>query len=207
MSRIRILCVDDHPMVLEGIATMIGRQLDLQLVATAESGEAAVEIFRRHKPDVTIMDLQLPGISGLEAIRRIRTEDAQAKIIVLTMFNGDEDIYRALSAGATTYLLKDVHSSELLHTIRDVHAGRTSLPPKVASLLAVHDDHPPLTPREVEVVRLLARGFRNKDIANSLRITEQTAKVHVKNILAKLNVMDRSAAISTALRRGIIHLE
>jgi DNA-binding NarL/FixJ family response regulator len=194
-------------MVLEGIATIIGRQLDLQLVATAASGEGAVEAFRHHKPDVTIMDLQLPGVSGLEAIRRIRGEDAQAKIIVLTMFRGDEDIYRALSAGATTYLLKDVHSSELLHTIREVYAGRTILPSNVASLLAAHDDHAPLTPREIEVIRLLARGLRNKDIAISLRITEQTAKVHVKNILAKLHVMDRSAAISTALRRGIIHLE
>jgi DNA-binding NarL/FixJ family response regulator len=207
MSTIRILCVDDHPMILEGIATMIDRQPDMSLAATALSGEQAVALFRQHRPDVTLMDLQLTGMSGLDAIVTIRAEDPDARIIVLTTFQGNEDIHRALNAGAATYLLKDVRSHELLDMIREVHAGRRPLPPNVASLLEARGAHPLLTSREVEVVALLAKGLRNKEIAGVLGISEQTTKVHVKNILAKFNVSDRSAAINIALRRGIVHVD
>jgi two-component system NarL family response regulator len=178
----------------------------MEVVASATSGEEAVELFARHDPDVTLMDLQLPTMSGLEAIQTICRERAGARIVVLTMYQGDEDIYRALEAGAAAYVLKDALSDDLVCVIREVHTGKRPIPSDIAATLATRREHPALTPREVEVVRHVAEGLRNKEIAFALGITEQTAKVHVKNILAKLNVNDRTAIIPIALRRGIIHI-
>jgi two-component system NarL family response regulator len=206
-QRIRVFCVDDHRVMLEGLALLIGRQPDMEVVGSATQGEQAVTDYGTIKPDVTLMDLQLPGVSGLDAIRQIRRADPQARIVVLTMYQGDEDIYRALEAGAATYLLKDSLSEDLVRVIREVHIGGRPLAPDVEALLAGRRKQPPLTPREVDVVRLIAEGMRNKEIAVTLGISEQTAKVHVKNILAKLSVSDRAAVIPVALRRGIIHLQ
>lgn len=205
-SRIRVLCVDDHRVMLDGLALLIGRQSDMEVVASATSGEQAVDLFASRRPDVTLMDLQLPTMSGLEAIGHIRRADPDARIVVLTMYQGDEDIYRALEAGAAAYLLKDTLAEHLVHVIREVHAGQRSIPPDVAAALATRKAHPSLTPREIEVVQLIAQGMRNKEIAVALGISEQTAKVHVKNILAKLSLSDRSAVIAVAVRRGIIHI-
>jgi DNA-binding NarL/FixJ family response regulator len=205
--RIRVLCVDDHRMVLEGIVMMIDRQADMEVVGSTVSGREAIEMFRRCQPDVTVMDLQMPDTNGLDAIRVILNEYPSARIMVLTMYQGDEDIYRALQAGAATYLLKDALSHELVRMVREVHAGRRPLPPNVASLLAARAAYPPLTSREVEVMELLAKGMRNKEIAYELGITEKTAAVHVKNILAKFDVHDRAAAINVAIHRGIVHIQ
>jgi two-component system NarL family response regulator len=204
--RIRLLCVDDHRVMLDGLALLIGRQPHMEVVASATSGEQAVDLFRRHQPDVTLMDLQLPTMSGLEAIGAIRRIDPNARIVVLTMYQGDEDIYRALEAGAAAYLLKDTLAEDLVRVIREVHSGSRPIPPDVAAALAARRSQPSLTPREIGVVQLIAEGMRNKEIAVALGISEQTAKVHVKNILAKLNVSDRSAVIAVAVRRGIIHI-
>lgn len=206
MATIRVLCVDDHPAVLEGITAMINREPDMTVVASTTSGTGAVESFRKHRPDVTVMDLQMPDMSGLDAIRAIRREHASAAIVVLTMYQGDEDIYQALQAGATTYLLKDALSHELVRMVREVNAGLRPLPPNVASLLAARAAYSPLTSRETEVIELLAKGMRNKEIAYELGITEKTARVHVKNILSKLDVHDRAAAINVAIHRGIVHI-
>ena len=206
-QRIRVFCVDDHRVMLEGLALLIGRQADMEVVGSATNGEQAIDLVARMKPDVTLMDLQLPGVSGLDAIRKIRQADPHARIVVLTMYQGDEDIYRALEAGAATYLLKDALSEDLVRVIREVHTGGRPLTADVEAALAGRRKQPPLTPREVEVVRLIAEGMRNKEIAVTLGISEQTAKVHVKNILAKLGVSDRAAVIPVALRRGIIHLQ
>ena len=206
-ERIRVFCVDDHRVMLDGLALLIGRQPDMEVVGSATHGEQAVDDVSRVKPDVTLMDLQLPGVSGLDAIRQIRRADPVARIVVLTMYQGDEDIYRALEAGAATYLLKDSLSEDLVRVIREVHTGGRPVMPDVEAALAGRRKQPPLTPREVDVVRLIAEGMRNKEIAVTLGISEQTAKVHVKNILAKLSVSDRSAVIPVALRRGIIHLQ
>jgi DNA-binding NarL/FixJ family response regulator len=205
-SRIRVLCVDDHRVMLDGLSLLLGRERDMQVIASAISGEEAVELFARHRPDVTLMDLQLGTMSGLDAIRQIRCRTSDARIVVLTMYQGDEDVWRALEAGAATYLLKDTLSEDLVQVIRDVHAGRRPLPSAVAAALASRMVQSPLTPKEVDVVRLLALGMRNKEIAAALAITEHTAKVHVKNILGKLAVNDRAAVTAVALRRGIIHL-
>jgi DNA-binding NarL/FixJ family response regulator len=205
--RIRVFCVDDHRVMLDGLALLIGRQPDMEVVGSATHGEQAVDSVARMKPDVTLMDLQLPGVSGLDAIRQIRKANPDARIVVLTMYQGDEDIYRALEAGAATYLLKDALSEDLVRVIREVHTGGRPLTADVEAALAGRRKQPPLTPREVEVVRLIAEGMRNKEIAVTLGISEQTAKVHVKNILAKLGVSDRAAVIPVALRRGIIHLQ
>jgi two-component system NarL family response regulator len=205
-ERIRVLCVDDHRVMLDGLALLIGRQPDMEVIAAATNGERAVELFASLLPDVTLMDLQLPTMSGLEAIGAIRKSHSDARIVVLTMYQGDEDIYRALEAGAAAYLLKDTLAEDLVNVIRDVHTGHKSIPPDVAAALAARKAQPALTPREVEVVHLIAQGLRNKEIAVTLGISEQTAKVHVKNILAKLNVSDRSAVIAVAVRRGIIHI-
>ena len=204
--RIRVLCVDDHRVMLDGLALLIGRQPDMEVVASATSGEQAVELYDYHQPDVTLMDLQLPTMSGLEAIGEIRRAHPMARIVVLTMYQGDEDIYRALEAGAAAYLLKDMLSEDLVRVIREVHTGNRPIPPDVAAALAARLAQPSLTPREIGVVHLIAEGMRNKEIAVALGISEQTAKVHVKNILAKLNVSDRSAVIAVAVRRGIIHI-
>ena len=192
--------------MLDGLSLLIGRQPDMEVVASATSGEDAVALFARHVPDVTLMDLQLPTMSGLEAIQSICRERADARIVVLTMYQGDEDIYRALEAGAAAYVLKDALSDDLVCVIRAVHTGKRPIPSDIAATLATRRVQPSLTPREVEVVGLIAEGLRNKEIAFALGITEQTAKVHVKNILAKLNVNDRTAIIPIALRRGIIHI-
>jgi DNA-binding NarL/FixJ family response regulator len=205
-SRIRVLCVDDHRLVLDGLALIIGGQIDLEVVGAATSGEEAIALFRARRPDVTLMDLQLPGMSGLEAIQAIRREYPQARIIVVTMYQGDEDIFRALQAGAATYLLKDTVAGELIRVIREVHHGRRPLTPDIQARLAGRSEHGALTAREVDVLELVSQGLRNKEIAATLDLSEATVQVHVKNILAKFHVNDRTAAISIALRRGIIHI-
>jgi two-component system NarL family response regulator len=205
-AKIRVLCVDDHRIVREGIALIIGRQPDMTVAGTAASGEEAVAQYRRHRPDVTLMDLQLGTMSGLDTIRAIRHHDPSSRIVVLTMYQGDEDIYRALNAGAVTYLLKDTLSDDLVRVIREVHQGMHTIGPEVVARLAERAAKPSLTAREVQVVELIAQGMRNKEIAAALGISEETAQVHVKNILAKLDVKDRTAAVNVALRRGIIHI-
>jgi two-component system, NarL family, response regulator len=204
--KIRVLCVDDHRIVREGITLIISRQPDMEVVASAASGEESIELFRQHQPDITLMDLQLGAMSGVDAIRAIRRESPGARIVVLTMYQGDEDIFRALEAGAATYLLKDMLSEDLIRVVREVHSGNQPIRPEVEALLAKRAAGSTLTNREVEVIDLIAQGMRNKEIAASLGISEETAQVHVKHILAKLKVKDRSAAITVALRRGIIHL-
>ena len=206
-SPIRILCVDDHRIVREGIELIIAKQPDMQVSASAASGEESVALFRQHRPDVTLMDLQLGAMSGVDAIRAIRREHPDARIVVLTMFQGDEDIFRALQAGAATYLLKDTLSDDLIRVIREVHGGKHPVPPpEVAARLAERAAGPTLTPREVQVIGLIAEGMRNKEIAAALGISDETVQVHVKSIFWKLKVNDRSAAMNVALRRGIIHL-
>jgi DNA-binding NarL/FixJ family response regulator len=205
--RIRVLCVDDHRIVREGIGLIIARQADMEVVGSAATGEEAVLLFRREQPDVTLMDLQLPTMSGLEAIRSIRREDAEARIIVLTMYQGDEDIHRALSAGATTYLLKDTLSDDLIRFVREVHSGRSPIRADVKARLDERAAQPTLTPREVQVMELVSEGRRNKEIATLLGISEETVQVHLKNIFAKLKVGERTAAVNVALRRGIVHIK
>ena len=203
----KILIADDHGIVRGGLKLLIDRQPDMRVVASAASGEEAIDLFLEHQPDITLMDLQLGVMDGITAIKIIRRRTPEARIVVLTMYQGDEDIYRALEAGAATYLLKDALSEDLVRVIREVHSGGRPLGRDVEAALAGRLKQPPLTPREVEVVRLIAEGMRNKEIAVTLGISEQTAKVHVKNILAKLGVSDRAAVIPVALRRGIIHLQ
>lgn len=203
-SRIRILCVDDHRIVREGISLLIGRAPDMQVVASAATGEEAVASFKQHRPDVTLMDLQLRTMSGLDAIRAIRAEDPIARIVVLTMYEGDEHIHRALSAGATTYVLKDTLSDDLIRVIREVHAGERPVQADVQAKLAERAGQPNLTPREIQVMHLVAEGQRNKEIAADLGISEETVQVHLKNIFAKLHVNDRTAALTVALKRGIV---
>lgn len=185
---------------------MISKQPDMELVGTATSGREAIDLFRKTLPDVALMDLRMPDISGLDAIQAIRGEFPQSRIIVLTMFHGEEDIYRALRAGAATYVLKDVRSDDLMRMVREVYEGRNPLPQDVAATLATRDEEDALTDRQIDVLRLLALGLHNRDIAASLGISHETAKVHVKNILAKFGVSDRMAAVNIALQRGIIHL-
>jgi DNA-binding NarL/FixJ family response regulator len=205
-SPIRVMCVDDHRIVREGISLIIDRQPDMEVVGSAASGEESVELFQRCRPDVTLMDLQLRSMSGVEAIRAIRRQDEDARIVVLTMYSGDEDIHRALEAGATTYLLKDTLSDDLIRVVREVHEGKQPIGADVEARLAERAGRPRLTSREVQVLELIAQGMRNKEIAAALGISEETAQVHVKNILSKLKVKDRTAAVNVALRRGIIHL-
>ena len=206
-ARIRVLCVDDHRIVREGIALIINRQPDMDVVGSAATGEEAVAQFTRHRPDVTLMDLQLPVMSGLDAIKAIREADVDARIIVLTMYQGDEDIHRALAAGATTYLLKDTLSDDLIRFVREVHAGRRPIRPDVKARLDERASQPTLTPREVQVMELVALGKRNKEIAALLGISEETVQVHLKNIFVKLKVSERTAAVNVALRRGIVHIK
>ncbi|MEQ1730992.1 MAG: response regulator transcription factor [Vicinamibacterales bacterium] len=206
-EHIRVLCTDDHRIVREGIALIINRQPDMEVVASAASGEEALGLFRAQRPDVTLMDLQLAGMSGLETIRAIRRVQATARIVVLTMYQGDEDIYRALKAGAAAYLLKDSLSDDLIRVIREVHAGKSSANAAVEARLAARASRPTLTPREIQVLELIAEGMRNRDIGRVLGVTEETVDVHVKNIRAKLDVNDRTAAINVAIKRGIIHIQ
>jgi DNA-binding NarL/FixJ family response regulator len=203
---IRILCVDDHAIVREGIALLLGLQPDMEVVALAASGEQAVARYKSSRPDITLMDLQLPGMSGLEAICVIRKEDPAARIVVLTMYYGDEDMHRALNAGAVTYLLKDTLSTDLVRVIREVHSGQRPIRPDVQARLAERAESPELTPREVEVLEFVLHGLRNKEIAAALSISTETVHVHIRHVLAKLGVSDRTAAVNTALRRGILHI-
>ena len=205
--QIRVLCVDDHRIVREGIGLIIARQPDMEVVGSAATGEEAVALFKRERPDVTLMDLQLSTMSGLEAIQAIRREDADARIIVLTMYQGDEDIHRALTAGATTYLLKDTLSDDLIRFVREVHAGRRPIRADVKARLDERASQPTLTPREVQVMELVSEGRRNKEIAVLLGISEETVQVHLKNIFAKLKVGERTAAVNVAIRRGIVHIK
>ena len=205
--KIRVLCVDDHRIVREGIGLIISRQTDMEVVGSAATGEEALELFRTTRPDITLMDLQLPLMTGLETIRAIRQERPDARIIVLTMYQGDEDIYRALSAGAATYLLKDTLSDDLIEVVREVHAGRKPLGDDVKARLDERAAAPTLTPREIQVMELVAEGRRNKEIAVVLGISEETVQVHLKNIFAKLKVSERTAALNVALRRGIVHIK
>jgi len=205
--RITVLCVDDHRIVREGLRMVINSEPDMIVIDAAATGGEAVARYQQHSPDITLMDLQLPDMGGVDAIRAIRDRDATARIIVLTMYKGDEDIYRAINAGASTYLLKDTLADELPRIIREVHAGRQTLPPDVQARLQERAASPTLTPREIDVMKLVAAGRRDKEIAVALAISNQTARVHIKNIYAKLGVGDRTEAMSVAIRRGIIHID
>ncbi len=203
---IGVLCVDDHALLREGIAALVNAESDMKLVAEATNGQEAIEKFRLHRPDVTLMDLQMPTLNGIEAIIGIRSEFPNARIIVLTTYAGDVQVLRALKAGAQGYLLKGHVRRELLDTIRAVHAGQKRIPPEVAAELAEHATEDDLTSREIDVLRLIATGNANKEIAAQLSITEDTVKSHVTNILAKLGANDRTHAVTIGLKRGIIEL-
>jgi DNA-binding NarL/FixJ family response regulator len=204
--RLRILSVDDHPLLREGIAAIINSQADMLLVATAATGNEAIQKFRELQPDVTLMDLRLPDLSGIDAMIAIRTEFAEARIIMLTTFEGDVEVHRALEAGARGYMLKSMPPKDLVEVIRQVHAGKKRVPPEIAANLAEHLSDEALTEREVDVLRHVAGGNRNRDIAERLFISEETVKVHMKHIMEKLGASDRTQAIAIAVRRGIIQL-
>jgi DNA-binding NarL/FixJ family response regulator len=204
---IRVLCVDDHPIVREGIGAVIATQEDIISVGEAGDGETAVVQYRQLKPDVVVMDLRMPGKGGVDAIIQIRKEFREARIVVLTTYEGDEDIHRALEAGAQAYLLKDTVRKDLVQTIRDVHAGQRRISPAMAARLAEHTPRVSLSPRELEVLQLIAKGLRNKEIGAKLDIAEDTVKIHIKNIFGKLEVIDRTEAVVAASQRGFIRLE
>jgi DNA-binding NarL/FixJ family response regulator len=203
---IRILTVDDHPLLRNGIAALVNAEPDLKLVAEASNGKEAIDAFRVHRPDVTLMDLQMPGVDGLEGIEAIRREFPEARIIVLTTYSGDTRVLRSLKAGARAYILKGHVHKELLDTIRAVHAGQKRIPPEIAAELAEHATDDALTEREISVLRLIAAGNSNKQIADHLSIGEATVKSHVTNILSKLGANDRVHAVTIGLKRGIIEL-
>jgi len=203
---IRIMAVDDHPLIRRGVAALVSDQADMKLVAEASDGREAIQQFRAHRPDVTIMDMQMPGMNGLDAISAICGEFAEARIIVLTTYAGDVQALRALKAGAQAYLLKDTLHLELLSTVRAVHAGKKCLSPEVSYQLAQHVMDDPLSPAEARVLRLLAQGNANKEIAAQLSVSEETVKGQVRSILSKLGVKDRTQAAMVALKRGIIDL-
>ena len=204
---IRILVVDDHHIVRQGLVALLSTVSDFEVVAEAGDGTEAVELHRSLRPDVTIMDLRLPRMGGVDAIIAIRAEAPQARFIVLTTFDGDEDIYRALQAGAKGYLLKGMNAGELTDAIRTVHAGKTRIPSVVAERLAERVSGTELTTRELEVLRLIVQGHSNKEIGNQLHISEATVKTHINNLLSKLGVSDRTQAATTALQRGLVHLD
>jgi DNA-binding NarL/FixJ family response regulator len=205
-GKIRVLCVDDHPVVRDGIAAIINLQPDMTLAGAAATGAEALERFVELRPDVALVDLRLPDMNGFELIKRIKDKSPNARIIVLSSHEGDVDIQRALEAGAQGYVVKGIVRDELLEIIRSVHAGKRRLPAAVAQKLAEHMADEPISPRELEVLSLMAAGKRNKEIAGQLSIAEDTVKMHVRNILSKLQVNDRTEAVTIALRRGIIHL-
>ena len=206
VSQIRVLSVDDHPLIREGIATVINSQPDMLVIAQASNAREAIQRFDEHKPDVTLMDLRLPDMSGIDAMIAIRTKFPEARIMMLTTFEWDTDIQRAFTAGARSYMLKSMTPNDLAETIRQVHAGKKRIPPEVAARIAEHLSDEPLTERELEVLKLAMGGNRNRDIANRLSISEETVKAHMKHIIEKLGAIDRTQAVTIALRRGLIHL-
>jgi DNA-binding NarL/FixJ family response regulator len=205
-STIRILCADDHSLVRKGIASILANESDIRLVAEASNGREAVEQFRQHRPDVTLMDLRMPELDGIEASRQILREFPDANIIALTSYDGDQEIYRALEAGVKGYLLKEMVHTEVIRAIRVVHSGKRLMPPEVAQRLSEYFPQAALSPREVEVLTLVARGLSNKEIAQQLGTAAGTIKIHVQNILAKLGASDRTHAVTIGVQRGIIRL-
>jgi DNA-binding NarL/FixJ family response regulator len=203
---IRILSVEDHPVFRQGLATIVGAEQDMLLIGQASNAVDAVAEFRRHRPDITLMDLRLPGTDGTDALIAIRGEFPQARIIMLTTSDGDGDIQRAMRAGASGYILKSMHMDELLSVIRSVHAGRRHIPPEVAARLAEHLGDDDLTARELDVLRLIRDGHRNKQIADELAISENTVNFHIKNLVDKLQANDRTHAVTIALRRGLLQI-
>jgi len=204
--RIRIFCVDDHPLIRKGISVIVNSEPDMELIAEAASGPQAIDLFRRQRPDVTLMDLRLPGMTGIDATIAIRAEFPETRVIVLTTFEGDVEIQRALRAGARGYILKTMPPEEMIQTIRRVYAGKRCVQPQIASLLAEHCCDDVLTARETEVLQKIADGDRNRNIAESLFISEQTVKTHIAHILEKLGASNRTEATVIGKRRGIIQL-
>lgn len=205
-EQIRVLCVDDHPLVRKGIASILANEAGMRLVAEAANGREAVELFRKHRPDVTLMDLRMPVLDGIEATKTIRGEFPEARIIALTSYDGDQDIYRALEAGVRGYLLKEMVHTEVLSAIRTVHSGKRLMPREVVERLSEHFPQIALTPREVEVLTFVAQGMANKEIADRLGTASGTVKMHIQNILEKLGAGDRTHAVTIAIHRGILHM-
>jgi DNA-binding NarL/FixJ family response regulator len=205
-ERIRILIADDHSVVREGLVSLVKRKSDMVVVAEGSNGREAVELWKEHRPDVTLLDLRMPELDGVGAIKEIRQMDENAQIVVLTTYDGDEDIYRAIKAGAKAYLLKDTARDALVETVRRVQAGETYLPPELAAKLAERVSGEALSPREIEVLQRMAVGKSNKEIGTELFISEGTVKTHIKSIFSKLDVVSRTEAVATATRRGLIQL-